>query len=257
MGCWASVHQNEIGVVERCGRFQSFQQPGFSCLFPIIDNLVGTLDLRVQQFKMKTESKSRDNVFVTVSIAVQYRVVPEDMYDAFYKLQSPISHIQLYIHSVVRSTIPTLSLDELFNAKDSIAVSVQKGVEQEFFDNGYHVVQVLVEDIIPDTGVRDAINEISAQDRLKVANVAKADAEKIVRVMEAEAYGESQHLSGLGLARSRRVYNQHLKAHTFVGGFCGGFKKSNDNAKFFFSSSPSGFVLHDGLTSFFIFLPLV
>eukprot|EP00002_Diphylleia_rotans_P040074 TRINITY_DN9421_c0_g1_i9.p1 TRINITY_DN9421_c0_g1~~TRINITY_DN9421_c0_g1_i9.p1 ORF type:complete len:241 (+),score=46.83 TRINITY_DN9421_c0_g1_i9:697-1419(+) len=154
---------------------------------------------------MKTESKSRDNVFVTVSIAVQYRVVPEDMYDAFYKLQSPISHIQLYIHSVVRSTIPTLSLDELFNAKDSIAVSVQKGVEQEFFDNGYHVVQVLVEDIIPDTGVRDAINEISAQDRLKVANVAKADAEKIVRVMEAEAYGESQHLSGLGLARSRRA----------------------------------------------------
>eukprot|EP00002_Diphylleia_rotans_P040071 TRINITY_DN9421_c0_g1_i3.p1 TRINITY_DN9421_c0_g1~~TRINITY_DN9421_c0_g1_i3.p1 ORF type:complete len:113 (+),score=5.75 TRINITY_DN9421_c0_g1_i3:195-533(+) len=69
MGCWASVHQNEIGVVERCGRFQSFQQPGFSCLFPIIDNLVGTLDLRVQQFKMKTESKSRDNVFVTVSVS--------------------------------------------------------------------------------------------------------------------------------------------------------------------------------------------
>ena len=50
--------------------------------------LVGALSTRIQSLDVAVETKTQDNVFVTIIVSTQYMGLkdPERMYDAFYKL---------------------------------------------------------------------------------------------------------------------------------------------------------------------------
>eukprot|EP01012_Entosiphon_sulcatum_P039810 TRINITY_DN5299_c0_g2_i1.p1 TRINITY_DN5299_c0_g2~~TRINITY_DN5299_c0_g2_i1.p1 ORF type:complete len:283 (+),score=78.76 TRINITY_DN5299_c0_g2_i1:20-868(+) len=205
MGCCYTIQQSEVGVVEVWGKFEEVQRPGFYFFNPVSTNLAARISMRVQELNVKVETKTKDNVFVNINVTVQYRVLEQEVYKAFYELSMPEQQIMSYVFNNVRAQIPQYELDGLFNAKDSIAKCLKDELEGEMNQFGYSIVQTLVTDVEPDHTVKTAMNEINAAQRLRMAANDKAEAEKIAVVKAAEADAESKRLSGVGLAEQRKA----------------------------------------------------
>jgi len=169
----------------------------------LCQNLAGTVSLRVQQLDVRCETKTKDNVFVQITCSVQYQVIPDEVYTAFYTLTDPHSQIEHYVFDVVRATVPKISLDELFETKDEIAHTVKNELEKVMSSYGFEILQALVTDVDPAQKVKNAMNAIMEASRLKDATIHKAEARKISVVKAAEADAESKALAGAGIARQR------------------------------------------------------
>ncbi|XP_059666994.1 hypersensitive-induced response protein 4-like [Cornus florida] len=208
-GC---VDQASVGVIERWGRFEKLAQPGFH-FFNIFTGecLSGVLSTRMNSLDVRIETKTKDNVFVQMLCSIQYRVIKENADDAFYELQNPKEQIQAYVFDVVRAHVPRMSLDELFEQKGDVAKTVLLELEKVMGAYGYNIEHILMVDIIPDTAVRKAMNEINAAQRLQLASVYKGEADKILQVKKAEAEAEAKYLGGVGVARQRQAITDGLR----------------------------------------------
>ncbi|CAG9467116.1 unnamed protein product [Pedinophyceae sp. YPF-701] len=203
---WSCVPNQEIQFVERCGKFNRTAGPGFNCVCCLLGYTVrGSISMRVQQLDVRCETKTQDNVFVSVVVSVQYQVINENLYDAFYRLTDPRTQITAYVFDVVRATVPKMTLDNVFVAKEEIANDVKEELSKTMTGYGYNIIKTLVTDIEPDHKVRTAMNEINAAQRLRVAAVEKAEAEKVRVVKAAEADAEAKFLAGQGIARQRQA----------------------------------------------------
>jgi len=208
--CFVQVNQSTVGIKERFGKFEEVLNPGCHFMPWIIGNRVtGQLTLRLRQ--LRCETKTKDNVFVTVVASIQYRAMEDKASDAYYKLSNPKAQIQAYVFDVIRASIPKLELDDAFEQKNEIAKAVEEELEKAMFAYGYEIVQTLIVDIEPDEKVKRAMNEINAAARLRVAANEKAEAEKIVQIKRAEGEAEAKYLSGLGIARQRQAIVDGLK----------------------------------------------
>ncbi|GER25985.1 SPFH/Band 7/PHB domain-containingmembrane-associated protein family [Striga asiatica] len=210
-GC-IQVDQSTVAVKEHFGKFDDVLQPGCHCLpWCVGYQLAGSLTLRVQQLDVRCETKTKDNVFVTVVASIQYRALAEKASDAFYKLSNTKEQIQSYVFDVIRASVPRLDLDSTFEQKNDIAKAVEDELEKAMSAYGYEIVQTLIVDIEPDGQVKRAMNEINAAARLRVAANEKAEAEKILQIKRAEGEAESKYLSGLGIARQRQAIVDGLR----------------------------------------------
>jgi len=206
MGCCVGVPQNSVAIIEQWGRFDRIESAGFVRLCPCCgESAAGYVSLRVQQLAVSCETKTHDNVFVEIVVSVQYRTIAAAAYDAFYKLTNPREQIRAYVYDVIRSGVPKITLDTLFESKDDLAHSVRESLAKVMAGFGYEIIQTLVIDIRPSRNVCDAMNEINANMRLRVAAADKAEAEKIEIVKNAEADAESKYLNGVGIARQRKA----------------------------------------------------
>lgn len=203
--CCVCVRTQQMGIIERFGKFSQVKPPGLSCMMWPCEAVVGKVSLRVKQLDVNCETKTKDNVFVTVIISVQYEVIIQKAFQAYYKLQNPEQQIEAYVYDVIRSTLPKMELDEAFSSKDTIADSVKTHLDETMMEYGYHICKALVTDISPDQKVKMSMNEINASRRLREAAKEKAEADKIVQVKAAEADAESKYLSGVGVARQRQA----------------------------------------------------
>ncbi|MCO5554540.1 hypothetical protein L7F22_008070 [Adiantum nelumboides] len=211
LGCM-QVDQSTVAIKEVFGKFGDVLEPGCHCVpWCLGSYVVGVLSLRVQQLDVRCETKSKDNVFVNVVASVQYRAVPNNAKDAFYKLTNPHGQIQSYVFDVVRATVPKMNLDDVFEQKSEIGKAVADELEKAMANYGFEIVQTLIVDIVPDDTVKRAMNEINAAARMRVATQEKAEAEKILQVKRAEAEAEAKYLSGLGIARQRQAIVDGLR----------------------------------------------
>jgi regulator of protease activity HflC (stomatin/prohibitin superfamily) len=206
-----TVKQQSIAIIELFGKFSRTAKPGLNIKIPIFETIASKVNLRIQQLNVTVETKTKDNVFVRVVVAVQYFVLPEKVYQAYYFLSNPEEQITSFVFDVVRSTVPTIILDDVFEKKDDIADAVKKELSQVMSEFGYDILKALVTDIEPDEKVKSAMNEINAAQRLRVAATEKGEAEKILKVKQAEADAQSKALSGKGIADQRMAIINGLK----------------------------------------------
>ncbi|MDQ2973302.1 MAG: SPFH domain-containing protein [bacterium] len=206
-----TVKQQTAAIIERFGKFKKASSAGLNIKIPLIDRIAGRLSLRIQQLDVRVETKTKDNVFVFVVVSVQYNVLPAKVVDAFYRLQNPQAQITSFVFDTVRARVPNTNLDELFQMKDDIAMAVKTELDQVMDDFGYGIVKALVTDIDPDAKVKESMNEINAAQRLRVAAVEQAEADKIRVVKAAEGEAESKALQGQGIADQRRAIITGLK----------------------------------------------
>jgi regulator of protease activity HflC (stomatin/prohibitin superfamily) len=200
-----TVQQRTVAVVQRLGRFTREAGPGFHARVPFIDRIAGRINLRVQQLDVRIETKTEDNVFVHLVVAVQYYVLSDKVYDAFYKLDDATRQITSFVFDVVRARVPRIKLDDVFEKKDEIADSVKAELSHVMQGFGYGILKALVTDIEPDRRVKEAMNEINAAQRLRVAAGEKGEAERILKVKSAEGDAQSKALQGKGIADQRRA----------------------------------------------------
>ena len=200
-----TVHTQENVIVERFGKFRRVARPGLNFKAPFVDSITKPISLRIQQLEVNIESKTKDNVFVTVPVAVQYVIKEEQVVDAYYRLSNPEAQIRSYVFDTVRSALSGLELDAAFESKDDIARSVEQTLSARMQEFGFNIVNTLVQDISPDSRVRDSMNSINAAQRDRVAAQSLAEADKIKRVTQAEAEAESKRLQGEGVAAQRKA----------------------------------------------------
>lgn len=204
------VHQKQAAVVETLGKFEKVLQAGFHLILPW-QSVAGKLSLKVQELQVNVETKTKDDVFVRVLIAVQYYVIPERVKEAFYELADPIQQIESYIFDEVRSTVPRMPLDDVFQNKDEIANAVRENLQETMGQYGYGIVRALVNDIDPDAKVKAAMNEINAATRMRKAAEERGEAERILKVKQAQGQAESTILHGEGIAGQRKAIIEGLR----------------------------------------------
>lgn len=205
-----TVKQQSAAIIERFGQFIAIRQSGLHFKIPIIDKIVGRINLKVQQLDVLVETKTKDNVFVKLRVSVQYKVMTDSIYNAFYKLQSHQEQITSYVFDVVRAEVPKMILDDVFEKKTSIAVAVKAELNDAMLDYGYDIIKTLVTDIDPDQEVKRAMNRINAAEREEVAAKHEGEADRIRIVAKANAEAESKRLQGQGIADQRREIAQGL-----------------------------------------------
>lgn len=211
LGSFFTVNTATVAVITRFGKFLRVAEAGLNWKVPYIDSVAGMVSLRVNQITLTMETKTKDNVFVTIPISVQNRVRPEKVFDAFYKLSDPVAQIKSYVEQVILGHVPGMTLDEVFASQSSIAAAVKKELDADMSTFGYEIVNVLVTDIVPDLKVKSAMNDINAAQREQVAANARGEAEKILVVKKAEAESESKALQGQGIANQRRAIIEGLQ----------------------------------------------
>lgn len=200
-----TVEQRTTALIQRLGKFLREAGPGLHVKIPFIDRVVGRINLRVQQLDVRIETKTEDNVFVQMVVAVQYYVLPEKVYDAFYKLENATRQITSFVFDVVRAKVPKITLDDVFEKKDEIADIVKSELAQVMDGFGYGILKALVTDIEPDARVKESMNEINAAQRMRVAATEKGEADRILKVKAAEGDAQSKALQGKGVADQRKA----------------------------------------------------
>lgn len=208
-------------MVERFGRFDRIARPGLSwviCPCCCYESVAGTVSLRTQQIDVRCDTKTLDNVFVTIGVGVQFLVMPEPekIHDSFYKLTNPHQQLKAFLYDVLRAEVPKITLDNLFLAKEKLSKMLRDGVQSMMVQYGIQILATPITDIDPDAGVKRAMNEINRQERLKKAANDKGEAMKIMMVKEAEALAakirieaeadaDAKELAGQGLSRQRQA----------------------------------------------------
>jgi len=200
-----------VGIIETFGKFARLAQPGLGFVCCPFESLVGRLTFRVQQLDVRVETKTKDNVFLTAVVSVQYQILREKVFEAFYSLTNPTQQITAHVYDVMRSELPKLDLDSVFEAKEELALAVKGALSETMTGYGYQILQALITDLDPDQRVKNAMNEINASKRLKYAVAERAEGDKILKVKAAEAEAEAKYLSGVGVAKQRKAIVDGLK----------------------------------------------
>ena len=206
-----TVKQQTFAVIERFGKYARIAGPGLHIKWPIIEAVVGRVSIRVRELNVEVKTKTQDNVFVNLLIAVQFFVTKEKVWDAFYKLTNPLAQMESFVFDTVRAKVPHMKLDEVFEKKEDIAEDIEAKLGNIMPEFGYFIKTALVNDIVPDSKVAIAMNEINAQERMRVAAEHKGEAEKILVVKAAEADAKSKELSGVGVANQRMAIIKGLR----------------------------------------------
>ncbi len=205
------IPQQQMGIVERLGKFNRVIGPGLNFVIPILERVAGRESIRIRQLDVPVETKTKDNVFVNLGVSVQYVAVSEKIFDAFYRLTDVEMQITSYVYDVVRGEVPKKTLDEVFETKEDLAQIIKSDLSDSMDDFGYAIIKSLITDIDPAPNVKAAMNQINATARLLVAAENEAEADKIRQVKSAEAEAESKKLQGEGIAQQRAAIIEGFK----------------------------------------------
>ncbi|MFD1315014.1 SPFH domain-containing protein [Namhaeicola litoreus] len=205
------VKQQTAVIIERFGKFQSVRTAGLQFKIPLIDRIAAKVSLKIQQLDVIIETKTKDDVFVHLKISVQYQILKNKVYEAFYELQNPKEQITAYVFDLVRAEVPKMILDDVFEKKDDIALAIRRELNDAMLAYGYDIIKALVTDIDPDASVKEAMNRINAAEREKIAAQHEGDAQRILIVERAKAEAESKRLQGKGIADQRREIARGLE----------------------------------------------
>jgi regulator of protease activity HflC (stomatin/prohibitin superfamily) len=210
-GSFFTVETAQVAIVQRLGKFARVAGPGLNWKTPWIETVVQRMSLKVQQFDVKVETKTQDNVFVQIPVSIQYKVIPESVEAAFYKLTDPVKQIESMVYNVVLGHVPKMKLDDTFLNQAAIANDLRDNLDASMKEYGYSIVKVLISDIVPDQKVKAAMNDINAAQREREATVSRAETNKLLLVKQAEAEAESKRLQGEGIANQRKAIISGLK----------------------------------------------
>lgn len=202
--CLYIVPQQDMYIIERFGKYLETADSGLHFKIPLVDKVASKMPLRTMQLNVAVETKTQDNVFVSVATSVQYKVEKDDVKRAFYELDDPEAQLRSYLEDALRSALPKLSLDDAFAKKDDIAQDVQSTIQKEMDAFGYSVQKTLVTSIDPSDEIKKSMDAINAAQRKKAAAKENAEAAKITVVTQAEADAEKNRQQGKGQADYRR-----------------------------------------------------
>lgn len=213
--CFGIVSQSNVSLIETCGRFSRTEDPGCFCLIPCVQEVARTINLKQHQYIIRVDTKTKDDVFCVIKVAIFYAVKRAQVQNLVYEIGNYQDMMDSSVQDIVRSILSLYTLDDAFREKNALSDAVRTQLTNQYSNFGLTINNVLINDIEPDPKVRSAMNEKQAQERLRHAQLAKAEAEKatliaaaeanaIASVRNAEADAQVKILAGQGIAGQRR-----------------------------------------------------
>lgn len=132
------------GIIETWGKYDRLANAGCNVIICPMQSMVGKISFRVQQLNVRVETKTLDNVFLTAVVSVQYQVLRDKVYEAFYALTNPNQQITAHVYDVIRAQLPHLELDAVFEAKEELALAVKNALSETMTAYGYQIVNTLI-----------------------------------------------------------------------------------------------------------------
>lgn len=204
MGCfWECVDQADKGVKQQNGRFQDVVDPGCHCLTPC--QSITPVSMMIQQLVVHTDTKTKDDVTVRVSSAIQWQVDENFVETYYFKVTNPQQQVSAFVDDIIRSELPARTLDQAFAEKEAMGKATESALQREVHGVfGITIVRALIVDLRPDKQVLAAMNAINSAKREREAATERAEAQRVLTVVAAEAERDARKLSGAGLALMRR-----------------------------------------------------
>lgn len=201
------------GLLETFNKFNRILHPGINFYIPFIQD-IRIIDNKLKQESFNFEVKTKDNAFTELVVDVQVRIKPEDSARATYSLSEPIKQIDSYIENILRSEVPKINLEQLYESQYDLCRIVSSNLSEKMNEYGFNIENTLITKIEPDIKIKIAMNAINESESMKIVTKNRADAKYIEKIREvesryfekikdAEADCETKKLEGVGISKMR------------------------------------------------------
>lgn len=190
---------------------------------------------------MHVETRTKDNVLVTLKLAIFAKIAqnaaelpnplpvtdkplelkdntqlmerirrdgPAQMdtnliYQAYYRLNDPVQQILAHVEQYFRFHGMEYTFDELYSARENMTHNLINDLNEKMNQYGYIIRNILVKDIVPPADVVNAMNNVLASAKERLAQTNRAEADKVTKILAAEAEAKTRELEGAGIAAAR------------------------------------------------------
>ncbi|AHA75502.1 MULTISPECIES: SPFH domain-containing protein [Bacillus] len=196
------VPQQQVGVIERLGKFQRIMQPGLNVLIPFIDRVRIYHDLRIQQTNVPPQKViTKDNVQVEIDTIIFYQIVDPEL--ATYGISNYEYGVRNITSATMRQIIGNMELDETLSGREKISMEIRLALDEATERWGVRIERVEIVDINPPKEIQEAMEKQMKAERNKRAIILEAEAAKQDNVLRAEGEKQSKILMAEGAKEAR------------------------------------------------------
>ena len=240
------VSIDEVGVVQRFGKWKRTVQPGLNFKLPMGIEKVTKVPIRKiikeefgfhtlegrQRTKFMTETENEaESLMLTgdlnvavVPWIVQYRI--KDPYNFLFKVRNVRQILRDMSEAAMRLVVGDRSINEIISKRNEIAVEAQKVLQDELdnAETGIHVVSIEMKKTNVPTPVQPSFNEVNQatqekeqviyqarEDYNKAIPKAKGEADRTIKAAEGYALDRVNRAQG-DAARFMALYEEYAKA---------------------------------------------
>jgi regulator of protease activity HflC (stomatin/prohibitin superfamily) len=199
-GLFTIVGENYAVMVHRFQKFNRQLQPGLNIMIPFIDTVAYVHDLREEVLEITSQvAVTKDNVALNIDGVLYIKI--NDPYKASYGVEDYAFAVSQLAQTTMRSEIGKMTLDKLFEERETLNADIVKAVEKESEDWGIDALRYEIKDIVPPSNISNAMilqaeaerkkrASILASEGEQISNVNIAEAEKISLILKAEGEAE-------------------------------------------------------------------
>lgn len=199
------IRQQQVGLVERLGKFHKSLQPGPHLVVPVIDRVRYTLDMRENVVSFPPQGViTEDNLMVGIDSVIYYQIV--DPVRAAYEAQDYESAIEQLTMTTLRNIIGGLDLEQTLTSREDINNKLRVVLDEATGKWGIKVNRVELRSIEPPATIRDAMEKGARAERDKRASILLAEGQRQSQILSASGDKESAVLRAQG-SREAAVLN--------------------------------------------------
>ena len=191
------VRQQQVGLVERVGKFRRTLEPGPHLLIPVIDSVRYTMDMREVVVPFPPQGViTEDNLMVSIDSVIYFQVV--DPVRAAYEAQNYIQAIEQLTMTTLRNIIGGLDLEQTLTSREEINQKLRAVLDEATGKWGIKVNRVELRAIEPPATIRDAMEKGARAERDKRAAILTAEGQRQSMILSASGDREASILRAQG-----------------------------------------------------------
>src|SRR5215216_2389061 len=191
------VPQKQVKIIERLGKFHRTAEAGLNTIFPFLDSVRETIDLREQITKIEPQPViTRDNVTMEVD-AVIYSVIVDPV-RATYEVQNLRWGLEQLTLSALRNVIGQLDLDHTLSSRDTTNSQLRAALDSATQQWGVKVMRIELKNITPPEEIRLTMEKQMTAERTRRAVVTTAEGEKSSAILRAEGQKQAAIVNAEG-----------------------------------------------------------
>ena len=191
------IRQQQIGVVERLGKFHRTLEPGPHLVIPVFDRVRYTLDMREAVVPFPPQGViTEDNLMVGIDSVIYYQIL--DARRAAYEAQDYIKAIEQLTMTTLRNIIGGLDLEQTLTSREEINQKLRVVLDEATGKWGIKVNRVELRAIDPPATIRDAMEKGARAERDKRASILIAEGQRQSQILAAGGEKESSILRAQG-----------------------------------------------------------
>lgn len=191
------IQQQQVGLVQRVGRYHKKIEPGLHLIVPFLDRVAYTMDMREAVVPFPPQGViTEDNLMVGIDSVIYFQIV--DPARAAYEAQNYIQAIEQLTMTTLRNIIGGMDLEQTLTSREEINQKLRAVLDEATGKWGIKVNRVELRSIEPPATIRDAMEKGARAEREKRAQILLAEGQRQSQILSASGDRESSILRAQG-----------------------------------------------------------